>query len=460
MTVDMADNGEADKAAKPATDAGARAPGADGPQTEWTASDTRGPLNAADPESGITEPAAEPAHAMPPSDAAGSSEEAASPAITSPSTAEPAATAAEPRSRHVPVVPIIIGLISGAIIGAGSAALMYGYSGTGDTEQVTALASRLDALEKRPDPQPEIGALKSQLAAVPKTPAFDPAPLQDKIAGLQSDVAALKQKKPADPALSQKVSAIGGSVDALKAQSGDVKGLDGKVAAISSSIDALKAQGADVKSLDGKVAALSTAIDGLKKQDDAQQGGIAALQTGQKSLEGKVATPALAVVADSLVEAITLGKPYASQADAAASLGADPAKVAVLRENAGAGVPSAQALAEKFAPLADPITATAYKAPPNAGLMDKLKSGMMSMVSVRSADATSGDDVGSRVSRIEADLAHGDVAGAYSTWNGLPADAKSKAEAWGALAKTHVEAMAAARALQQQAIAALGGKKS
>ena len=444
----MADDGDADKVAATA----GRAHGVDRPQTEWTASDARGPLNAADTESGVIEPAAaEPDPAIAPKEAAAEPGEDVAAPIS------PAATTSTgpDERRALPVVPMIFALIVGAIIGAGSAALMYAYGGGGDTEQVTALTSRVDAIEKRPDPQPEIEALKSQIAAVPKTPAFDPAPLQDKIAGLQSDVDALKRKKAGDPALDQKVDSLGGSVDALKAQGADVKGLDGKVAALSTQLDGLKQQG-----LDGKVAALAAALAGLKKQDDAQQGGLAALQTGQKALEGKVATPALAVVADSLVEAIAQGKPYTSQVDALASLGADPAKVAVLHENADKGVPSAQTLAQQFAPLADPIMATAAKAPPNAGLMDRLKSGMMSMVSVRSADATSGDDVGSRVSRIEADLTHGDVAGAYATWDGLPADAKAKSDAWGALAKTHVEAMSAARGLQSQAIAALGPRKS
>ena len=219
----------------------------------------------------------------------------------------------------------------------------------------------------------------------------------------------------------------------------------------------------------GKVAALAATLDGLKKEDATTEAGLTSLKDAQKALQdgqdgaagqNHKRARARAVVADSLVEAIGLGKPYASQVDALGPLGAEPAKIAVLKENADKGVPSAQALAQKFAPLADPIMATATKAPPNASLADKLKSGLFSMVAVRSADATAGDDIGSRVSRIQSDLTQNDVVAAYATWDGLPADAKAKSDAWGALAKTHVEAMGAARALQQQAIAALSGKKS
>ena len=411
-------------------------------QTEWTASDARGPLNSAELASADHEPlpGEEPAPHPDASHIDPLHDDTPHAATTEPLPEQAAAAPhSPPPGKSLPGVPIVLALIVGAIIGAGSAAAINALGGVGttDSSQVASLSARIDALEKRPDTQPEIDALKSQTTAQ-KTPAFDPAPLQQKIADLQTQLDGLKQKGAAgDPQLDSKIAAIGGSVDALKAQ------------------------GADVKDLGGKVAALAAALDGVKKDGATTQAGVASLQDEQKVLEAKVTSaPALAVVADSLVQAIAHGTPYASQVAALGPLNADPTKVAVLKENADKGVPSAQALAQKFAPLADTIMATATKAPPNAGLMDRLKSGMASMVSVRSAGASDGDDVGSRVSRIEADLAHDDIAGAYTAWDGLPADAKSKSEAWGALAKTSVEAMDAAHALQQQAIASLGGRKS
>ena len=414
-------------------------------QNEWTASDRRGPLDEAGAEAEAGAPrATEPPPNGPPRPTPDLAEPAC--ATVAPST-EPAATepvVTEPPRRSV--LPIVAALVVGAIIGAASAAIVYKSSDQGASQRdVNALGSRLDALEKRPDPQPALDQLKSDVAkaaaqkpappAVPAAPAFDPGPLQQKLDGLANDIDGLK-KQDADHSLGDKVAALGGSIAALKAQ------------------------GADVKGLDDKVAGLAAAIDGLKKEDQSAQAGIAGLQSEQKTLEGKTGAPALAVAADSLVVAIAQGRPYATQVDALASLGADAAKIAVLRENADKGVPSAQALAAQFAPLADPVIATASQAPANASLGDRLKSGFFGMVQVRRSDATLGDDVPSRVARIEADLAHDDVAGAYDTWTGLPAAAKAKSDAWGALAKTQVAAMGAARSLQQQAIAALGGKKS
>lgn len=470
MTVDIADE---ENGTKPEGDKAERRPATEH-QTEWTASDARGPLNEAGPGTERllppreTEPreavasaaslqgdehGAEGRHAEP-IDAAGAVHDPATGAGTA---SGPVAEAPRPRRS---LWPVAAGLIVGALIGAGSAAGVYVYQQPTTTmdQQVASLNSRLDALEKRPDPGQAIASLKSSIAdlgdkvaasqkaaadatktaqAQARAPAFDPAPLQRKIATLQ------------------------GSLDALRKQGDDVKGLDGKVAGLAAAVAAMQRQDADVKSLDDKVSALATSIAGMQKQGSTARASIDALQTNQKSLEGKITSaPSLAVVADSLVQQVDQGQPYTGQVNALVSLGADPAKIAVLRENAEKGVPSAKVLATKFEPLADPILATEHHAPANAGFMERLKSGFFSMVSIRRADDTTGNDLASRVARIQADLAHDDVAGAFATWDALPAAVKAKSEAWGALAKTHAEAMNAARALQHQAIASLGAKKS
>ena len=431
--------------------------------TEWTASDARGPLNAAGEPSDFglkallphEHPASEP-HTIA-SETSMVDEAPAIPTTSHEPEPGPGAGAVEPPRRSL--WPVAVGIIVGAIIGAGSAAAYYATQG-GDASALTALSARVDALQKRPDPQPDLASLKSnvadlggKMAAVQKIvdtqakarqaalqtarkdeaakPAFDPAPLQNKIAGLQADV------------------------DGLRKQGADVKAVDAKVAALATAVAALDG-------VDGKVAALRSTIDGVQKQSSAAQASIGTLQSGQKALEGKVTTsPALAVVADSLVMQIARGEPYSAQVEALASIGADPAKIAVLRENADKGVPSANVLASKFQPLADPIIASEQRTPaPNAGFLDKLKTGMFSMVSVRRSDDTTGDTLASHVALIEADLTHDDVAGAYAVWMALPPAAKAKSEAWGALSKTHAQAMQAARALQTQAIAVLGAKKS
>ena len=113
----------------------------------------------------------------------------------------------------------------------------------------------------------------------------------------------------------------------------------------------------------------------------------------------------------------------------------------------------------KFDPLVDTIIASGSKAPANADFGDRLKHGLFGLVSVRRTDETTGSDLSSRVALVQSDLAHNDIVGAYAVWSALPADSKQRSDAWGASAKTSVEAITAARGLQNQSIGSLAAKK-
>ena len=429
--------------------------------TEWTASDARGPLGAATPVG--SEPV-EPAH-----------ETAVPPFVeqsTAPSAPAPDASAMPRRSI---AGPVFAGLVIGALVGAGSAAVIYRWApttGQGDGSNVTALSTRVDALDRRPDPQPAIADLKGSLGA-----------LDGRLAALRTSVASLQQaRQQGGAAASQGQPASQGTAPSAAGQTAapafDPAPLQQKIAALQGDIDALRKDDAaakgDAHDVQGKFAGIAAALAVSQKQAAAAQDGVRdvqgqqkslqseqqGLQSQQKALEGKLNAPALAVVSDSLVQQIARGLPYAAQVDALAAIGADPARVAILRQGADKGVPTAKALGESFDPLADPLAATDRKAPPGAGFMARMEAGFFSLVSVRNTTDTAGSSAASKVSRIQADLAHDDVGDAYATWQALPDDAKAKSQAWGALAKTQTEAMAAARALQHDAIAALGTKKS
>ncbi len=466
------------------TPVGGLTSGLESRRSEWTASDERGALHQAPPPDAIRSEAgrAGPAGATVATEFGSSAARDAAPA---------AQTSAAPKRS---LWPVAAGLVVGAAIGAGSAAVIYGMQKNGDNgldQKIASLSSRVDTLDQRPDPRRAIAGLQTSMSA-----------LDGKVADAQKTAAAADQNaqkaaqaagKPGaaafDPApLEQKIATLQSSVDALQKQAGGGKDVDGKLASLQASIDDLRKRD---RAQGDTLGATQSAVGGLRKQDDDQgskiaafaatavglqslqgkvsnlekqtvstQQGVMSLQADQKTLAAKVRDPAFAAVSDSLVSQIERGEPYEQQVEALAALNADPAKVAVLRENAAKGVPSAQALAAQFKPLADPMTAVEYKAPPNAGLYDRLKSGMSSLVSVRSTDETAGNDIASRVSLIQADLNHNDVVGAVAAWNQLPPDAKARSQAWGALAKTSAEAMTAARALREQAIAAFSGKKS
>ncbi len=413
-------------------------PGAPSPLSEWTASDARGSLNEVGPvplaTAGGTDPLArdplDQASVPSPSTSQGTADAASTPAGVA--GAEPPTA---PVARRASLWPVAAGLLAGALVGAGSAYLVYANAPGRDAldGKVAALTTQVDALNRRPDPAGPLATLKVA------------------VADLSGRVGAVEKQAGSKPAAAE--TAPGAS------------DLPGKISALQAKLDALQQQSAsagDLAAAQGKLATLATGVADVQKQAGAARTDVQALQSGQKNLEKIIGSPALAVVADSLVQQIGRGLPFATQVNALEALGADPARAAILRQFADAGVPTATALAAKFDPLTDGLLAAGTKLPPNAGFWDRMKSGASGLISIRRVDAVTGDDVPSRVARIKADLARDDVVDAVKTWEALPAEAKSKPDsaAWGALAKTHAEAIGAANAIQHDAIAAFAAKKS
>lgn len=383
-----------------------------GPKSEWTASDARGPLAAADERAARLgtadppEPLAEPLSQTAPSDPE------PAPLGTTARRAADATNTVSP-SPSGSRWPIVAGILAGAAVGAVVAVLVDRNESRPPSAELTSLAAKVDALEARKPAEPDLGPIRAALST------------------LQSQVADVRKS----------------------AAGADTSQLEQKIAA-------LQSQGAAAKDADAKLGQMQGTLDALKQQMSATAADMQALKEQQKGLADRIGAPALAIVADSLVQAIEAGQPYTKQVEALQALGADPAQVGILSQTAANGVASPRVLAAKLAPLEEPILATAHKPPSDASFMQKLESGMSSLVSIRRTGDTGGTDTSSLLARIETALAHDDLGDAAKAWDALPADARAKSEAWSALLKQSAAALGAARNLQTNAIVALAGKKS
>ncbi|MGD0635734.1 MAG: hypothetical protein ABSA13_16000 [Beijerinckiaceae bacterium] len=408
--------------------------------SEWTASDARGPLTGSPPLSDVPPPQDY--------DATGFDRE---PSVAS--SAEEGsghnAPAGEPRPglenevkspRKPSRWPVAAGIVLGAAIGAaagGGSAYYVNTVSSGDSavkQDLAALKTRLDRLEKSPE---------GQLAL---------APLKASLADLTAKVAANAANGPDVAALNDKIASLQAAIGTLQSQGRQAVGLAD-----------LKAVQDRLAAIESRVPDLQKEVSNLRTEASAARGDVEGLRAGQKRLEGKISSaPALAVLANSLVERINRGQPFAAEVNALESQGTDPAKIAALRPFAGQGVASVKILADKFADIADGLIAAAHKLPAKAGYWDRLKEGARGLFTIHRPGEAGGDDLASRIAEIKADLAHGDVIAAAAVWNLLPADAKGKPEAaaWEALAKAHAEASAVAHAIENEAIASLGVKKS
>jgi hypothetical protein len=165
------------------------------------------------------------------------------------------------------------------------------------------------------------------------------------------------------------------------------------------------------------------------------------------------------VVAASLLQLVSRGAPFSNEVASLENLGVDPAKLAPLRATAASGVASVADLSDQFAALASSLE-DAEAPTPETGVLDRLMRDASNLVRIRRAGDPRDADIPGRIAAIKAALARQDVAKAYDAWSQLPDAARAKAASWAAAAKARLDALAAANAIEADAVTALGKTKS
>lgn len=222
------------------------------------------------------------------------------------------------------------------------------------------------------------------------------------------------------------------------------------------------AEAPDIAPLEAKIAAFEQKVSALETKLAAPKVDVRAQQQDREaavqSARALAAVPAKGVAAISLLQLVTRGEPFAGELAVLDSLGEDPAKLAPLRAAAKTGVASVGDLADRFAALAPTLDAPAQKH--DSGILDRLAHDAANLVHIHRQGDPNDPDLPGRVAAIEKALARLDVAKAYAIWSQLPAEVKVKSAAWGEAAKARLDAVAAASAIEADAVTALGKPKS
>lgn len=167
----------------------------------------------------------------------------------------------------------------------------------------------------------------------------------------------------------------------------------------------------------------------------------------------------LAVAALALHGAVARGEAFAAELATVRSLGADSALAAPLDGFAASGVPSAATLArelEGLIPLLYRAADATADAPGASSVIERLQTNARRLVRIRPLDQTPpGDEPTAIVARIEAKAKQTDIAGAQAEFAKLPDSARAPATAWIEKAQRRAAALAAARQIVAQALAAL-----
>ena len=361
------------------------------------------------------------------------------PAPEAPSPVEPEAAEATPPSSPAPGPAQNLPLVGAFVLGAlGLGAGLYG------------------AYEAQ-SYQGEIMDLRTEVAGLrARGPASAPAPDQlaaNQLAPLERRIAALEQRptapRPAEPAVAA-------------ADPAEMRALAARIDAIET---AVKAAG------DSATTALATANRAAEASArplpapvdlqplDKRLGAIEAREAPMATMAQRSQAAGLAVVAQSIAQALDQGAPFESALAAAASLGAEAGKLAPLQAVATTGAPTARSLVRLWAGASSAALDSMQQPEGDQGWLDKLKAGAARVVRVRPVGEASGEDPAALAARIEAALGRGAVGEALASWTKLPAPARAASRAFGEAAGQQVAAQEAVRALISAALADLARSK-
>ncbi len=247
--------------------------------------------------------------------------------------------------------------------------------------------------------------------------------------------------------LSGEIEGLKQSVASLAANpppAADISALEKRVAALEAAPQAPAAAAstgsADVDALNQKIADLTGEIDQLKtslaQSSEQQASNGADISSRLAEAEKKLNEPredvavARAIAAAALKAAIDRGGPFTAELDTFAGVAPDDPAATDLRGFADTGVPSRAELIRQVPDVATAIVDSVNQPDPNQSWSDRLMSSAKSLVSVRPVGNIEGESVEAIAARMEDKVKNGDLPGAATEWNSLPAIAKEASAAF------------------------------
>lgn len=287
---------------------------------------------------------------------------------------------------------------------------------------------------QEPDPGPvmavleeEIAALRDQIAAMPAASAEDPE-LQGRLSETEETVSTFASE----------LYSLRDEVQQLGAQPG------GDAASV------------DLAPLEERITALSRQLDASREAQAATASRLDSIEETLATLSGRVEEaaeqPATAriIAASALKAAIDRGMPFSTELETYLSLASDASAASGLREMASGGVPTRTQIAAESDAAANAMIAAGRTEDPNAGILDRLTSSAMGLVQVRPIGMVEGEDVPAIAARLDAAVQAGDYERALAEYDTLPAEAKAAGQAF----IEKVRARLAADSLVNDALAA------
>src|SRR5829696_5284500 len=352
------------------------------------------------------------------------------------------------RRRRASVGGLVAAALLGGFVGAGVTAAAERYwPQRGDTTgpRIAQLEQRMAAV-----PTPDVGAIERRLAAMEtqQRETAQRAQAAQAAAERATERADAAASPPADPAAAPQPAAAGLDSVALEK-------IDSRIAALEDRARTQAEGGSKAaEQIEARLTEQAKQVATLAPQQAEQQNQRVEALAKQFAERGPEAAAALRVVAaDRVANALRDGTPFPEAFGALARLKAEPQRLSAIEPFAKAGAPSAGALAQEFKPIAQKIIAEARG--PATGWSDRIGRMAEGIVTIRPVGEPGSNTVPSLVARIDDALARGALAEAAAAWDALPEPARRAQEDFGRRLKARAGAEEAARAISNQALAAL-----
>lgn len=305
-------------------------------------------------------------------------------------------------------VPMVLGGVIAAVLG-GAVVYFLQPSAPPMVAPDSALVERIEALEAAAVPQADTISADEQSA-------FDG--LSGEIAGLSELIAAIDTRL---TELAQNGVAVVGGEDGAAV-----------TAELNQMRDALEDQRAATEAAQAE---MTEAAAAARAEIEAAEARAAELQASA----GAQATQAARQSAIArIVAASETGAPFAGALSDLSGLGADISGLEAVGET---GIPSLPALQRSFPDIARDGLAASVKETMGEGVGDRIGAFLRAQVGARSLEAREGDDPDAVLSRAEAALRSGDIAGVLTELQTLPEGGLAAMAGWTMQAQTRIDAL-------------------
>ncbi len=255
---------------------------------------------------------------------------------------------------------------------------------------------------------------------------------------LKSTVASTSERIAAE--VDRRNAEIAAALDGLRQRLGGMEALRGEVDGLVGRLGGLESSNKEAKVDRGRIA---ETIDATRSAAESRVGSVenklATLEAGAEAARKAQADAVLAVALADLKSAVDGGRPFRGEFEVV-KRSAVPGTLALeaLESFADKGVPSVTALRDGLPKVVRAMHEADETSRSGEGVLDRLMSHAGQIVRVRPAGESAGTDLGALVSKVEARMTVGDLAGALAAWKALPEGARKVSASWGAALEARV----------------------